>query len=118
VSSSNQLLDNELIEELKKEWEGFKKSYNKASIPTKLGVIQQTMTPDFADFCWSLVLVFGYGALQQILGSIKEQGIFKSKSSNLMCLMKNSKEILPWQDFPTVDEGREKRNDIAHEQNI
>ncbi len=29
--------------------------------------------------------------------------------------MNTSRKVLPWQDYKSVDEGRNKRNDLAHE---
>ena len=44
--------------------------------------------------------------------------MFASKDDKLKEMMKKSRHILPWQDYATVDEGREKRNGVAHRREI
>ena len=115
MASSKQIWNKELLEKSKKEWEGFKKSYNKAKPQTAFGVTQLTMTTDFADLCWNLMLVFAYGVFQQILKYLRDDGVFDSKSSNLGPLIQNSKVALNWQNYNYIWEGKEKRDKIAHE---
>lgn len=68
------------------------------------------------DFANNLGLVFAYSVLQEILQQLCDEKYFSSKGSSLGFLMENSKTVLPWVDFAFVNEGRKKRNDIAHKQ--
>jgi len=63
----------------------------------------------------SLILVHAYGVLQQALADFRDAGQFSS-SSRLKDLMDSSHAAgIPWQKFDRVNEGREKRNRIAHD---
>ena len=68
----------------------------------------------FLDFCHSLVLVHAYSVLQSVLEQYKREGTFSARGRELKTLMKASSSVLPWADFAKVDDGRERRNDIAH----
>jgi hypothetical protein len=67
-----------------------------------------------AELFWGLLLIFAYSVLEDALLELRDQGTFASKKSNLKELMDRSKSALPWVDFCLADEGREKRNGVAH----
>lgn len=68
----------------------------------------------FLDFCHSLVLVHAYSVLQYVLEEHKREGVFAASGRELKTLMKQSSTVLPWTNFPKVDDGRERRNGVAH----
>ena len=67
-----------------------------------------------AELFGGLLLIFAFSVLEDALLALRDQGEFPSKSSRLKDLMYNSKGSLTWLDFSLADEGRERRNDIAH----
>jgi hypothetical protein len=68
----------------------------------------------FLDFCHSIVLVHAYSVLQAVLDQYKQERKFSAKGRELKTLMQASRRVLQWTDFRKVDDGRKKRNDIAH----
>ena len=68
----------------------------------------------FRNFAHSLVLLFAYSVLENVLEQLRDEGVLASKSANIGPLMKASKDVLPWCDYALVDQGREQRNRIAH----
>jgi len=70
------------------------------------------------NFAHSLVLLFAYSVLENVLEQLREEGMFASRSANIGPMMKASKDALPWCDYTLVDtlvdQGRERRNRIAH----
>ena len=69
-----------------------------------------------ADCCNTLVLVFAYGVLQHVLEQLRDEGFFESDRSTLGALMSNSKKLLNWVDLNKVNDGRKKRNNVAHKE--
>ncbi len=64
----------------------------------------------------NIILLYAYSVLDQALRQLKEEGHFKPQGSGLKAHMDASKPVLNWVNFVLVDEGRERRNKIAHEQ--
>ncbi|MBM2831858.1 MAG: hypothetical protein HW414_910 [Dehalococcoidia bacterium] len=69
-----------------------------------------------ADFAYNLVLIYAYSVLHDILRQLLLEGRFLAprNKSSLGQLMQASKNTLPWVDFALVDEGRGRRNKVAH----
>jgi hypothetical protein len=67
-----------------------------------------------AELFWGLLLIFAFSVLEDALLALRDQGEFSSKSSSLKNLMDNSRGTLIWQAFALADDGRERRNDVAH----
>ena len=59
--------------------------------------------------------MLGSSVLDQVLSELCDQGEFSFNDRNLGPKMLASRSKLPWQDFDTVDDGRDKRNELAHE---
>ena len=72
-------------------------------------------SPEFRSLPYNLALVFAYGVLDDVLRSLKDEGVISPKKSGLKAFMDASRTILPWVDFDLVDKGREERNKLAHE---
>jgi len=73
---------------------------------------------EFRDFSYCLCLLFACSVLEHVLLQLRDEGVFKSKSTMLGPMMAESKGILPWHDYGAVDRARECRNSIAHERKI
>ena len=80
-----------------------------------LGGVPQSM--EFWDLSHSLVLLFAFSVLEDVLKQVRtEQGL---KCGPQLGAMKDaSRDMLPWADFDTVDTARECRNELAHDQVI
>jgi hypothetical protein len=65
---------------------------------------------------WSLLLIFAYAVLEEALLELRDQSVFACPDSRLKPLMAASRSALTWVNFVEADEGRERRNDIAHRQ--
>ena len=70
------------------------------------------------DISHNLVLLFAFSVFEDVLKQLKSKKYFTSDNNNLGNLMHKSRNHLPWQDYILVDEAREKRNEIAHDQAI
>jgi hypothetical protein len=67
-----------------------------------------------AELFWGLLVLFAYSVVEDALLELRDQGVFACQKSNLKELMERSKTGLTWLDFAVADEGRERRNDVAH----
>ena len=63
-------------------------------------------------------LLFAFSVLEKALLQLQNEGHFKCKSTNLGPLMEASRKVLPWQDFEEVNAARERRNTVAHQNQI
>jgi hypothetical protein len=70
----------------------------------------------FRNLSYNLTLLFAFTVVENALLQMRDEGKFKSKSSQLGALMDNSKNKIPWTDYQKIDEARNKRNEIAHQQ--
>ena len=70
-------------------------------------------TGNLAGPIYSLLLLYAFATLQNVLLEIRDQGNFASRAE-LGELFKGSKSKLPWIDYDLVDEGRTMRNKVAH----
>ena len=73
------------------------------------GSITETRPED----SYNLPLVLAYGVLDRVLNKLSDQGAFP-KEWNLGPKMATSQNVLPWQNYDLVDNGRVARNDLAH----
>lgn len=75
------------------------------------GMIAESPHNDY----YNLPLVLAYAVLDQVLNKLRDQGVFACKDKRLGPKMVASKNALQWQDYTLVDNGRDARNDLAHE---
>ncbi len=75
------------------------------------GMINETRPED----SYNLPLVLAYAVLDRVLRELRDQGEFTCKAWQLGAKMGASKNALPWQDYDPVDDGRDARNDLAHQ---
>ena len=64
---------------------------------------------------YNLPFLLAYAVLDQVLSELTAQGDFSCKSWKLGEKMAASRSRLPWQDYDTVQAGKEARNKLAHE---
>jgi hypothetical protein len=79
------------------------------------------MTPSghrVANLCLNLAVIHAYSVLEQTLRQLAAEDKFASATQGLESLMRASRDVLRWQDYATVDEGRKWRNAVAHEQQL
>ena len=109
--------DKTKLEKLGKEWIAVKRSQGMVEANTfggmPLGVA--VLTEEFMDLCHNLVLVYACAVLNDVLDQFRKERHFSCNSRYLGALMDESKNHIPWVNFPLVDEGKEHRNDIAHD---
>jgi len=70
----------------------------------------------FRSVAYSMTLLFAFSAFEHVLQQLRDEGVFKCKSSFLGPLMLASQQVLPWTNYSLVDEARVRRNKVAHEQ--
>ena len=66
----------------------------------------------------NLPFVFAYGVLRDALLELEADGLFTCGRRDLGVLMAASKNALPWRRYRTLFRGKEKRNEVAHEQKV
>ena len=64
---------------------------------------------------YNLPLVLAFAVLDRVLNEFRDQDTFSCSKWQLGNKMAAARNALPWQNYDLVDEGRNKRNEIAHE---
>ena len=108
--------DAEVSTAIRKSWETVR--IVEAQIDANLNFSLFSLVPAMSGYCVvpeSLLLVFAISVLEDALRELVKEGKISCSSAKLKKIMLESKASLLWQDFDTVDEGRELRNRIAHE---
>jgi hypothetical protein len=72
--------------------------------------------PAFHDFAYTLPVLFGLTVVEHVLQQLRDEGHFGCRSSFIGPLMVESRRAVPWVDYALVDEARNRRNEVAHEQ--
>ena len=67
-----------------------------------------------ADEVNNLPFMDACAVLNDVLLQLSREGLFTCRSIFLEKLLAASKEKLPWNDFPLIQEGVERRNGVAH----
>ena len=75
-------------------------------------------THEFRNLAHSLILLFAFSVLEDVLKQLKQEKVFSSGTNQLGDLMYFSKGALAWKAFALVDEGRTKRNELAHQRQL
>jgi hypothetical protein len=103
-----------------KEWNGVRAFQNRiqANLNASGMMFGTGATHAIRDISHNLVLLFAFSVFESVLKQLKAEKYFVSKNNSLGNLMHKSKKYLPWQNFPLIDEAKEKRNDIAHRQTL
>jgi hypothetical protein len=65
---------------------------------------------------YNLPFVLAYAVLDQVLAELINEGTFQCAGrAQLGGRMEASKNVLPWQNYKHITNGRNDRNDLAHE---
>ena len=100
--------------EIAQDWRVVRKlcagSHRQSFLPG-FGYISETRPAD----SYNLPLVLAYAVLDLVLRELRDQGEFTCKAWQLGKKMAASQNALPWQDYDLVNNGRDARNDLAHQ---
>lgn len=96
-------------------WAGVRRAQAMVQTNT-LGAFAQGafVSHEFANFAHSLVLIFAFAVLNDVLDSLRADGRFDCGRREVGALMHASRSSLPWSNYALVDEARDVRNDVAH----
>ena len=106
--------DQQTKSEIAQDWRVVRKlcesSHRQWMIPGA-GMINETRPED----SYNLPLILAYAVLDRVLRELRDQGAFTCKTWKLGEKMAASQNALPWQDYCLVDNGRDARNNLAHQ---
>jgi len=103
---------NFMISDIDEKWDTIK-SLTKSGhrmVMTTIGPFQETRPSD----SYNLPFILCYSLLDEVLSELKERGTFQCDSWMLGRKMEASKNRLGWLDYSLVNEGKNKRNGLAH----
>ena len=69
------------------------------------------------DLCFNLLLASAFSVLEDALKALRSEQVFVSKDDRLRTMMKASHTVLPWQDWPLLNQARVERNASIHDRN-
>ena len=109
------ILDREVLEELRKSWNGVRIFRERIQAAT-LGSFAQggSFVIFIADAAHNLPFFHACSVLNNVLLQLEDEGYFKCNSIFLGALLERSENALPWKDFNLIKEGVDKRNNVAH----
>lgn len=64
---------------------------------------------------FNLPFILAYSLLDEVLSEMRNNNVFTCSSWMLGAKMNTSQTILPWVNYDVVNEGKDKRNDLAHQ---
>ena len=107
-----------LKKKIQKDWDGVRKfqSMIQAHLNASGGIIGGGATHQLRNISHNLMLLFAFSVLETALKQLRDEGAFAGNSNSLKRLMYSSKNNLTWIDFKLIDEARDKRNKVAHQQ--
>ena len=110
--------DSAIKTEIQEDWNGVRKfqSSIQVNLNASSGVIGVGATNKLRNISHNLTLLFAFSVLEAVLKQLRDEGKFSERSNGLKKLMNSSINGLFWIDFNLVDEAREERNKVAHEQ--
>jgi hypothetical protein len=109
------IADQAALDEIRQSWRGVEALRDKLQ-RALLGSFAQgaSFVVFVADAAHNLPLVHAYAVLNDVLEQLSKEGHFRCNSIFLGALLAESKEKLPWKDFPLINEGMLRRNGVAH----
>ncbi len=112
--------DNSIKYEIQEEWKGVRsfQSRIQAHLNISGGIGSVGATHQLRNISHNLTLLFAFSVLETTLKQLRDENIFKESCNGLKALMYSSKPNISWQDFTLIDEAREERNKVAHDQEI
>jgi len=108
--------DEHTLENIRKSWSTVRYTWEMVRTNIVFGFATGGIqSPAFKDFSYNLTVLFAFSVLEETLLQLRDEGRFLCKSGKLSALMEASQKAnTPWVNYALVDEGRNKRNDIAH----
>jgi hypothetical protein len=113
--------DLKIRSEIARKWGAVKKlcTDSRTYLLPGCGIITES-TPDAL---YNLPFMLAYAVFDEVLSELITQGDFICADKNGRTMnrptlgpkMEASKKVLPWKNFSKIDEGKEKRNSLAHE---
>lgn len=109
--------DPTVLADIRQQWDVVRKfcsgSHRSYMVGGAMGGVFINETPP--ETFYNLPLLLAYAVLDQVLNQLIAEGLFTCKGSHLAPKMSASVGHLPWKDFATVDAGRDRRNELAHD---
>ncbi|MBF0485135.1 MAG: hypothetical protein HQL16_01345 [Candidatus Omnitrophica bacterium] len=114
MASGITITDQKFAQEIKDEWTGVFRHKNGTVFSPHHGHL---IPPPYeiVKLKHNIALLLAYGVLERVLLYFKTSGLLACGRTELGCLMKSSKTAINWSDYSVVDDGRKKRNDLAHQ---
>ncbi len=114
------IYNDEILDQVRRTWGTVRvvQASIKANLNAGMTGFGVPLSMDFFDLSHSLVLLFAFSVLEEVLRQARDEGRFNCGRNTLGALMSASQDAVGWVDFSTVDEGRECRNHLAHDQKI
>ena len=107
------IIDRDVLNPIRQDWESVRLKQNR--IRVNMGMAFGKLSFEFSDFAYTLILIYAYSVLRDVLMQLRKEKRFTSNKNGLYHLMQGSKDTIHWIDFDQVDEGRKQRDKIAHE---
>jgi hypothetical protein len=109
------IADQAALDEIRQSWRGVEALRDKLQ-RALLGSFAQgaSFVVFVADAAHNLPFVHAYAVLNDVLEQLAKEGHLRCNSIFLGALLAESKEKLPWKDFPLIKEGMLRRNGVAH----
>ena len=108
------ILDQQIRADISEQWDAVKRLCRDShrQYQTVGAMINETPPESF----YNLPFLLAYAVLDQVLAELVEQGNIAcpGKRPLLGQKMAASQNVLPWQDYALVDQGKTARNDLAH----
>jgi hypothetical protein len=107
-------------QEIEDDWKGVRSFQSRIQTHLNIsgGIGSIGATHQLRNISHNLVLLFAFSVLETTLKQLRDENVFKEKNNGLRGLMYSSKSSVPWQDFGLIDNARENRNEVAHDQVI
>ena len=113
------IVDTAALTEIRESWRGVEGLRDKLQRALLGSFAQGASSAIFAaDAAHNLPFVHACTVLNDVLGQLKQEGLFQSKSIFLGALVSVSKDKLPWKNLPLIEEAVTRRNGIAHRAEI
>ena len=107
--------DQSALAEIRKSWRGVEALRGKVQRALLGSVAQGGSFAIFAaDAAHNLPFMHAYSVLNDVLRQLSLEGHFKCKSIFLGPLLDASEHKLSWKNFCLINEGKDRRNDVAH----
>lgn len=112
--------DAAIKQEIREDWDGVRmfQSRLQAHLNISGGMDSTGATHQLRNISHNLTLLFAFSVFERTLKQLKDEGIYQERSNFLKKLMISSKNNLNWKNYSLVDEAREERNKIAHQQEV